>query len=433
MSVKGNLRRARRTFELGNSGLTLFDVNEFGRPKACLHCGAIFTHSTRAGQARMCSPICSSARRHAEQRARDARRAAVRAKFKIERFAQRSVACAVCKQTVPLERQVKNWRTCSVECHALRTPTYAPRSCAVCGTAFRKSMQFVTCSTECASQHRAKTRGKEGRLALRQTARWASLGLRCRDCGVAIERLAGRNMKTSLCQACKAKPSPKPKRQCATCDGVVSAWCRAAKFCSLCIGRNRKLRRLDALREKTVLARMHRPCAKCGHIIGNTIFQKQRLCDTCFEEGVRERRRARNKSRKAKQSGASTDLFGHKITLARLLQRDGGACRLCGKPTAHDAHYLSNDYPSIDHIVPVSQGGEHAWQNVQVAHRICNSLRRDKLDAPVQTAFGLTLWPLDTSSTIIVTPVAYEVALNGRPVKLGQQKYRGRLKAEAGR
>ena len=294
-------------------------------------------------------------------------------------------------------------------------------------------MQFVTCSTECASQHRAKTRGKEGRLALRQTARWASLGLRCRDCGVAIERLAGRNMKTSLCQACKAKPSPKPKRQCATCDGVVSAWCRAAKFCSLCIGRNRKLRRLDALREKTVLARMHRPCAKCGHIIGNTIFQKQRLCDTCFEEGVRERRRARNKSRKAKQSGASTDLFGHKITLARLLQRDGGACRLCGKPTAHDAHYLSNDYPSIDHIVPVSQGGEHAWQNVQVAHRICNSLRRDKLDAPVQTAFGLTLWPLDTSSTIIVTPVAYEVAPNGRPVKLGQQKYRGRLKAESGR
>lgn len=30
------------------------------------------------------------------------------------------------------------------------------------------------------------------------------------------------------------------------------------------------------------------------------------------------------------------------------------------------------DYPTIDHIVPLSKGGPHLWSNVQVACAECN-------------------------------------------------------------
>jgi len=39
--------------------------------------------------------------------------------------------------------------------------------------------------------------------------------------------------------------------------------------------------------------------------------------------------------------------------------------------------------PVIDHIVPLALGGEHAHYNVQAAHFMCNSEKRDLLDGQV--------------------------------------------------
>jgi 5-methylcytosine-specific restriction endonuclease McrA len=57
--------------------------------------------------------------------------------------------------------------------------------------------------------------------------------------------------------------------------------------------------------------------------------------------------------------------------------RDAFICQLCSEPVDQDADPLSNRYPSLDHIVPRSQGGDDALSNLQTAHRICNSRRRD--------------------------------------------------------
>ena len=38
-----------------------------------------------------------------------------------------------------------------------------------------------------------------------------------------------------------------------------------------------------------------------------------------------------------------------------------------------------NDYPTIDHIKPISKGGTHTWDNVQLAHFHCNSIKSDKI------------------------------------------------------
>lgn len=64
------------------------------------------------------------------------------------------------------------------------------------------------------------------------------------------------------------------------------------------------------------------------------------------------------------------------ITLKKLIERDGLRCAICGEMCDwNDRSWNGNCgplYPSMDHIIPMSKGGGHTWDNVQVAHMICN-------------------------------------------------------------
>lgn len=73
--------------------------------------------------------------------------------------------------------------------------------------------------------------------------------------------------------------------------------------------------------------------------------------------------------------------FEKGISLKKLIQRDGMVCSLCGGLCSWDdvdKGICGPTYPSIDHIVPMSRGGEHSWNNVQVAHRSCNTMKGAK-------------------------------------------------------
>ena len=67
------------------------------------------------------------------------------------------------------------------------------------------------------------------------------------------------------------------------------------------------------------------------------------------------------------------------ITLKKLIERDGLYCAICGMACIYPGDFRSDLYPSIDHIIPMIKGGGHTWDNVQVAHRICNSIKSDKI------------------------------------------------------
>lgn len=71
------------------------------------------------------------------------------------------------------------------------------------------------------------------------------------------------------------------------------------------------------------------------------------------------------------------------VKLEKLVARDGLRCAICGGMCDWNDHswseYCGPNYPSIDHIVPMSKGGGHTWDNVQVAHIICNSEKGDKV------------------------------------------------------
>lgn len=46
---------------------------------------------------------------------------------------------------------------------------------------------------------------------------------------------------------------------------------------------------------------------------------------------------------------------------------------------AHQCQYCGSTAENIDHVVPRSRGGEHAWDNVVAACRPCNARKEDRL------------------------------------------------------
>lgn len=60
-----------------------------------------------------------------------------------------------------------------------------------------------------------------------------------------------------------------------------------------------------------------------------------------------------------------------------LYARQKGVCHLCGRrlPPLEDRFFQGDRAPSLDHLVPRSQGGGDQLTNLAVAHIRCNRMR----------------------------------------------------------
>lgn len=67
-----------------------------------------------------------------------------------------------------------------------------------------------------------------------------------------------------------------------------------------------------------------------------------------------------------------TGKFDNSVTLENVFSKYNGICQCCNKELEFDCDCNDNDYPSIDHITPLSKGGWHTWENVQLLCRGCN-------------------------------------------------------------
>ncbi len=82
-------------------------------------------------------------------------------------------------------------------------------------------------------------------------------------------------------------------------------------------------------------------------------------------ERTREARRLHNQRRRARARGTQND----RVRVDILYARDGGRCGICKQAVARIA-------VSLDHVVPLSQGGTHTAENLQISHLVCNVRRR---------------------------------------------------------
>ena len=60
-----------------------------------------------------------------------------------------------------------------------------------------------------------------------------------------------------------------------------------------------------------------------------------------------------------------------KIDREYVWERDGGRCHICGKKI--DRSIPRNFH--LDHLVPLSKGGNHTHDNLRAAHQTCNAMR----------------------------------------------------------
>lgn len=63
-----------------------------------------------------------------------------------------------------------------------------------------------------------------------------------------------------------------------------------------------------------------------------------------------------------------------------IFERDDYVCGLCGKRIDPLKKYPDLMSASIDHIIPVSLGGNHTYDNLQAAHFLCNTRKSNKTD-----------------------------------------------------
>lgn len=80
--------------------------------------------------------------------------------------------------------------------------------------------------------------------------------------------------------------------------------------------------------------------------------------------------------RRAIQYGAEYERFDKRDIFAR----DEWTCRLCSEPVDRDAKFPHPDSPSLDHIVPISRGGDHVPANTQCTHLSCNMRKSNNLE-----------------------------------------------------
>jgi len=90
---------------------------------------------------------------------------------------------------------------------------------------------------------------------------------------------------------------------------------------------------------------------------------------------ARERQRLswqeKNRRRRAAKRGGASERY----TLAEIALRDRGRCGLCRRRVQMDAKVPHPKAPTIDHVIPVSEGGDDTRANVQLACFHCNCVK----------------------------------------------------------
>ena len=196
--------------------------------------------------------------------------------------------------------------------------------------------------------------------------------LRCDKCGNVFERsmntLRNKNTRTVFCDACEEAKRTQAKEE-ARKQKEVDRFAR-------------KMKRKAELETERFMKTILVECIECGKIFSTTNSRK-----VCCSSKCSHRRANRKHDRRL-----TKDKIIDNVTVNELFKRDKGRCWICGGlcdksdfMMKGNAFIAGNNYPSIDHIVPVCMGGADAWENVRLAHRICNTKRYfdEKLQPPI--------------------------------------------------
>lgn len=207
--------------------------------------------------------------------------------------------------------------------------------------------------------------------------------MKCRICGHVQER-----------NAQIVRPSRNEELQCDNCNELVRVKKELIKELINVLNKqvnnlNREIKtkiqpEVSSLRNIAANHKHYIECIECGEK-----FFSRRNKNTCSDK-CSKRRQNRIKEIKRRHKLRENGRIDWNITLDKLIKRDKRICYMCNKEVDtndyivdEDGTFISgNNYPSIDHVIPVSKGGTHTWDNVKLAHRHCNTMKSNDLAKP---------------------------------------------------
>lgn len=132
------------------------------------------------------------------------------------------------------------------------------------------------------------------------------------------------------------------------------------------------------------------PCELCGRDVErHRLGKRRRFCQHCRlwrqramtaiwrlanPDRIRAAARRAGHKRRAAKRGARAD----SINPRDIFVRDRWKCGICGKKIDARLRYPHRGSASLDHIVPLSRGGDHVRANVRASHLGCNLLRGNR-------------------------------------------------------
>lgn len=261
--------------------------------------------------------------------------------------------CAVCGEW--FHPKTAKTKCCSLECSQKlcgqkstdRSVEKTTHVCANCGKQYRaKRYDRVSfCGRACAAEYKRK-QGEEGERKR------------------AEQKSAERAAKRRTCLRCGCEFKPKASEQ------YCSDECRKARNSAK--GREQYAQRRGSLAQAV--------CKCCGVTFepqrGNGAMFCSRRCAKRY--GNREKSRTFNgRGRAALREHYGDEWRKHyeRINQAKVHERDGYVCGICGGAIDRYEKSPVPTSPSVDHIVPLSKGGDHTYSNVRSAHFWCNSKR----------------------------------------------------------
>lgn len=164
-------------------------------------------------------------------------------------------------------------------------------------------------------------------------------------------------------------------RRCSKCESVIGDGSRAkvCRPCRLEDDRAKSTIRVESTHKATALVVS---CAGCGAefcpLYG---YSHASLCTCCRADRDLQAKRTHRLARKMRQKVQTVEA----VNSIKVFERDGWRCQLCRRKTPRALRgTLDSRAPELDHIMPISLGGEHSYRNTQCTCRACNGAKSNK-------------------------------------------------------
>lgn len=329
----------------------------------CVVCGreCCRVNGTRGPQPSTCSRECKLAKARAKKPPRPQRQ------------------CKRCgSSVVPPERGPVGW-FCSDHCrHKHRWEKVAKelrpaQVCQRCGGQFTGHKRTY-CSPACRVAKDIHCRNCGKLFIGRQNQRSCSA-----ECNLALRVKAHTKSNHTDCQWCGRRFKPRQSQYSTFCSRECSKGMSIGSATVRELVLRFKKRVASRVANRKMAVAQCRNCSNPSHMLSG-----ESVCDPC----KRISRRAIARIHYVRSCGGTVGKHRHRarahgvsytpIRRLEVFNRDKWRCQLCGKRCDKTWTPGNPNAPELDHIIPLSKGGDHAWHNVQCACSECNGRKGDR-------------------------------------------------------